>query len=58
VLWGILSAVKAFKQLSHGGKIINAASQAGEIGSSTKQQSAKSRCPDKPGTCFFYTIEQ
>lgn len=32
VLWGIQSAVNAFKQLGHGGKIINAASQAGEIG--------------------------
>ncbi len=32
VVWGIQAAVKAFKQMGHGGKIINAASQAGHIG--------------------------
>ncbi|MFD2238269.1 (S)-acetoin forming diacetyl reductase [Aureimonas populi] len=32
VLWGIQAAVKAFKELGHGGKIINACSQAGHIG--------------------------
>lgn len=32
VVWGIQAAHKAFKQLGHGGKIINAASQAGEVG--------------------------
>lgn len=30
--WGIQAAVKAFKQLGHGGKIINASSQAGQVG--------------------------
>ena len=32
VLWGIQSAVKTFKALGHGGKIISAASQAGHVG--------------------------
>ena len=32
VLWGIQAAVKAFKVLGHGGKIISASSQAGHIG--------------------------
>lgn len=32
VLWGIQAAVKAFKELGHGGKIINACSQAGHVG--------------------------
>ncbi|WP_424137573.1 (S)-acetoin forming diacetyl reductase [Roseomonas chloroacetimidivorans] len=32
VLWGIQAAVKTFKALGHGGKIINAASQAGHVG--------------------------
>lgn len=32
VLWGIQAAVKMFKQLGHGGKIISAASQAGHVG--------------------------
>jgi meso-butanediol dehydrogenase/(S,S)-butanediol dehydrogenase/diacetyl reductase len=32
VLWGIQAAVKAFKALGHGGKIISASSQAGHIG--------------------------
>ncbi|MFP1724244.1 (S)-acetoin forming diacetyl reductase [Lonsdalea quercina] len=32
VIWGIQAAVKAFKELGHGGKIINACSQAGHIG--------------------------
>lgn len=32
VLWGIQAAVKAFKVLGHGGKIINACSQAGHLG--------------------------
>ncbi|MDA1475214.1 (S)-acetoin forming diacetyl reductase [Bacillus changyiensis] len=30
--WGIQAAVKAFKELGHGGKIINASSQAGQVG--------------------------
>lgn len=32
VLWGIQAAHKAFKKLGHGGKIINATSQAGVVG--------------------------
>jgi len=32
VLWGIQAATKSFKQLGHGGKIINACSQAGQVG--------------------------
>ncbi|MFZ4832743.1 (S)-acetoin forming diacetyl reductase [Rouxiella sp. Mn2063] len=32
VIWGIQAAVKAFKSLGHGGKIINASSQAGHVG--------------------------
>lgn len=32
VLWGIQAAVKAFKALGHGGKIISACSQAGHLG--------------------------
>jgi len=32
VIWGIQAAVKTFKELGHGGKIINAASQAGHVG--------------------------
>ena len=32
VIWGIQAAVEAFKQEGHGGKIINACSQAGHIG--------------------------
>ncbi|WP_275555323.1 (S)-acetoin forming diacetyl reductase [Mixta sp. Marseille-Q2659] len=32
VIWGIQAAVKAFKALGHGGKIINASSQAGHVG--------------------------
>ncbi len=32
VLWGIQAATQAFKQLGHGGKIINACSQAGQVG--------------------------
>ncbi len=32
VVWGVQAAVKAFKALGHGGKIISAASQAGHIG--------------------------
>ena len=32
VIWGIQAAVKAFKSLGHGGKIINACSQAGHVG--------------------------
>jgi meso-butanediol dehydrogenase / (S,S)-butanediol dehydrogenase / diacetyl reductase len=32
VLWGIQAAVKAFRQLGHGGKIISACSQAGQLG--------------------------
>jgi meso-butanediol dehydrogenase/(S,S)-butanediol dehydrogenase/diacetyl reductase len=32
VLWGIQAAVEAFEKLGHGGKIINAASQAGHVG--------------------------
>jgi meso-butanediol dehydrogenase/(S,S)-butanediol dehydrogenase/diacetyl reductase len=32
VIWGTQAAVKAFKELGHGGKIISAASQAGHIG--------------------------
>lgn len=32
VVWGIQAAVKAFKGLGHGGKIINASSQAGHVG--------------------------
>lgn len=31
-LWGIQAAVAAFKKLGHGGKIINASSQAGQVG--------------------------
>lgn len=31
-LWGIQAAIKAFKDLGHGGKIINASSQAGQEG--------------------------
>ncbi|MBA1434106.1 (S)-acetoin forming diacetyl reductase [Bombilactobacillus bombi] len=33
VYWGIQAAVKAFKSQGHGGKIINASSQAGQVGS-------------------------
>lgn len=32
VVWGIQAALKAFRALGHGGKIINAASQAGHVG--------------------------
>lgn len=32
VVWGTQAAVKAFKELGHGGKIISAASQAGHVG--------------------------
>ncbi len=32
VIWGIQAAVKAFKAQQHGGKIINACSQAGHVG--------------------------
>ena len=32
VIWGIQAAVEAFKQEGHGGKIINACSQAGHVG--------------------------
>lgn len=32
VVWGIQAAIKAFKKYGHGGKIINAASQAGHVG--------------------------
>lgn len=32
VVWGVQAAVKAFKELGHGGKIISAASQAGHVG--------------------------
>jgi meso-butanediol dehydrogenase/(S,S)-butanediol dehydrogenase/diacetyl reductase len=32
VLWGIQAAVRTFKELGHGGKIINACSQAGQVG--------------------------
>lgn len=32
VLWGIQAATEAFKKLEHGGKIINATSQAGVVG--------------------------
>lgn len=32
VLWGIQAAVTAFKKLGHGGKIISASSQAGQVG--------------------------
>lgn len=32
VLWGIQAAVKTFKRLGHGGKIISACSQAGHLG--------------------------
>ncbi|MCY1162160.1 Diacetyl reductase [(S)-acetoin forming] [compost metagenome] len=32
VLWGIQAAVDAFKKLGHGGKIISASSQAGQVG--------------------------
>ncbi|PWC13030.1 (S)-acetoin forming diacetyl reductase [Brenneria corticis] len=32
VIWGIQAAIKAFKSLGHGGKIINACSQAGHVG--------------------------
>ncbi|MCT1176609.1 (S)-acetoin forming diacetyl reductase [Pediococcus pentosaceus] len=32
VLWGIQAAMEAFKKLGHGGKIINATSQAGVVG--------------------------
>jgi meso-butanediol dehydrogenase/(S,S)-butanediol dehydrogenase/diacetyl reductase len=32
VLWGIQAAVKTFKELGHGGKIISACSQAGHVG--------------------------
>lgn len=32
VLWGIQAAVQAFKTLGHGGKIISASSQAGQVG--------------------------
>lgn len=31
-LWGIQAAIKHFKELDHGGKIINASSQAGQVG--------------------------
>ncbi|OSM95389.1 MULTISPECIES: (S)-acetoin forming diacetyl reductase [Lonsdalea] len=32
VIWGTQAAVKAFKELGHGGKIVNACSQAGQVG--------------------------
>ncbi len=32
VVWGVQAAVKSFRELGHGGKIISAASQAGHIG--------------------------
>lgn len=32
VYWGIQAATQAFKKLGHGGKIINASSQAGQVG--------------------------
>ncbi|MEJ1343835.1 SDR family oxidoreductase [Latilactobacillus sakei] len=32
VYWGIQAAVKAFRDLGHGGKIINASSQVGQVG--------------------------
>lgn len=32
VIWGIRAAVEAFKKEGHGGKIINACSQAGHVG--------------------------
>jgi meso-butanediol dehydrogenase/(S,S)-butanediol dehydrogenase/diacetyl reductase len=32
VIWGIQAAVEAFKKEGHGGKIINACSQAGHVG--------------------------
>lgn len=32
VIWGMQAAIKAFKSLNHGGKIINACSQAGHVG--------------------------
>ena len=32
VIWGMQAAIEAFKQLGHGGKIINASSQAGHVG--------------------------
>jgi meso-butanediol dehydrogenase/(S,S)-butanediol dehydrogenase/diacetyl reductase len=32
VLWGIQAAVKAFREIGHGGKIISACSQAGHLG--------------------------
>ena len=32
VVWGVQAAVKAFRQLGHGGKIISAVSQAGHVG--------------------------
>lgn len=32
VYWGIQAAIKAFDELGHGGKIINASSQAGQVG--------------------------
>lgn len=32
VLWGIQAATEAFRKLGHGGKIINACSQAGQVG--------------------------
>lgn len=32
VLWGIQAAAKAFERLGHGGKILNASSQAGHVG--------------------------
>lgn len=32
VIWGMQAAIKAFKKLGHGGKIINACSQAGHVG--------------------------
>lgn len=31
-IWGMQAAIEAFKQLGHGGKIINASSQAGHVG--------------------------
>ncbi|AQP53620.1 acetoin reductase [Vagococcus penaei] len=31
-IWGMQAAIKAFKSLGHGGKIINASSQAGQVG--------------------------
>lgn len=31
-LWGIQAAIEAFEKLGHGGKIINASSQAGQVG--------------------------